>query len=285
MNKEPLKINLDWEVESQNLYNRDGNALKDYRLLVRSDNGALLNVCKKSYTPTLNATFKNTVREMQRVTGFELSGFVEASGGKRIFAYLKSEGQSMAGFDFDNYMVIANSHDYSSSFFVGTVHNMIRCENQWAKVLRGAMHTIPHTASSESRIEELILRFETYMEDLRKTKRELELWKEVDVDQTLREMLVERILDIELGNQECSPRTQKRIDALNFSLDREMADIGENALGLFQGVTYYTTHLLNQQQKIFGNMTGSSYELNRKAMDFCRFTVEGKIDSMDFNSN
>ncbi len=266
----PNQSSLSWEVQTERLYNGNGQALKDYKLLTRSDSGALLNVCKKSYNPTLNSRFKEIVQRMAKVTGFEFSGYVEAFGGKKVFAYLKSNGEKIAGFDFDNYMVIGNSHDYSSGFFIASVHEMLRCQNQWAKVKKGALYTISHTSSSEYRVEELILRFDNYMEDLRKSKRRLELWRQIDVSPELREVTIRRVLDLELGDIESLPKKSKsRYDALDFALQREVKDVGENVLGLFQGVTYYTTHMLSQKTNVFGNVLGNAYELNERAFSFC----------------
>jgi hypothetical protein len=281
--EKPTLDSLNWEVETQKLYNANGKALRDYRLLVRDDTNSVLNVCKKSYKPTLNATFKDVVNQMRRVTGFELDGFVEGYGGRKLFAYLKSERNKMAGFDFDNYMVIGNSHDYSSGFFLATTHTMIRCENQWSNVKKNQLYSIPHTSASEERIEALVARFEVFMEDLNKTKRELELWKQIDVDQTLREMMIQRILNIELGEEDCPPRKKAKMEILTSSIETEMADIGENLLGLFQGVTHYTTHRLEQKNRVFGNMNGNSLNINNKAIGFCQAMADGLIENIDLN--
>lgn len=282
----PNQSELAWEVQTEKLYNKNGHALKDYKLLTRSDSGALLNVCKKSYNPTLNSRFKEVVQKMSNVTGFEFSGYVEAYGGKKVFAYLKSKGEKMAGFDFDNYMVIGNSHDYSSGFFIATVHEMLRCQNQWSKVTKGSMYTISHTSSLDYRIEELVLRFENYMEDLRKTKRTLEVWKEIEISPVLREMMIERILNIELGNEDALPkRTKSRVESLEFALDREIRDVGENLMGLFQGVTYYTTHMLSQKSNVFGNVLGNAYEVNDKAFSFCSEVESGTIENFELDLN
>lgn len=277
---------LNWEVQTQKLYNQQGQSLRDYKLLVRSDTGALLNVCKKSYQPTLNLKFKETVEKMSKITGFEFNGFLEAYGGKKVFAYLKSQNQKVAGFDFENYMVIGNSHDYSSGFFIATVHEMIRCQNQWSKLKKGALHTIPHTSSSENRISDLVLRFENYMEEISQNKRKLEMWKEIEISPVLRDMMIERVLNIDLGMEDSVPtRTQNRLDSLNLAMEKEMKDVGNNLLGLFQGVTYYTTHLLNQKNKMYGNLIGNSYLLNDRAMEFCDSIVSGTIDNIELNIN
>jgi hypothetical protein len=282
----PDKMTLDWEVETQKLYNKDGRALADYRLLTRSDNGSVLNVCKKTYRPTLNETFKDCVKRMQKITNFELSGFVEGHGGKKIFAYLKSENQSIAGFDFNNYMVIGNSHDYSSGFFIGTVHYMMRCQNQWATVKKGALHTVSHTANSDELIDRLMLRFEHYQTDLNENKKRLETWREIEIPQELREAMIARILAIELGKEGGVPtRTQNRIEALEYSIDRECGDIGDNLLGLFQGVTHYTTHVMAQKERVFGNIIGRSHEINKKAFEFCTQVENGSRPNLIFGNN
>lgn len=282
----PNPTELSWEVQTEKLFNRNGHALKDYKILTRSDSGALLNVCKKSYQPTLNSKFKEVVQRMSGITGFEFNGYVEAYGGKKVFAYLKSQGQKIAGFDFDNYMVIGNSHDYSSGFFIATVHEMIRCQNQWSKLKKGSLYTIPHTSSSKERIEELVLRFENYLDDLSRTKRSLEIYREVDISPELREMMIERILNIELGKEDSLPtRTQNRMESINFAIDRETKDIGNNLLGLFQGITYYSTHLLTQKNNVFGNLIGNAYSINERAKEFCEAVVEGSLDSIELNIN
>lgn len=282
----PLASNLDWEIQTERLFNRNGHALKDYKMLTRSDNGALLNVCKKSYTPTPNSKFKDTVSSMQKITGMEFKGFSEFQGGKKILAYLKSDRRKIAGFDFDNYMVIGNSHDYSTSFFIASTHKMLRCENQFSRLYKGRSFSIPHTSAIESRIDELILSFESYMEEQKRLERKLSIWKEVDVDPVLVEMMIERVMNIELGNEESiGKRRKNKIEGLMHSIKRESLDIGDNLLGLFQGVTHYTTHVYSQKEKVFGNIFGSVAELNNRAFAFAESIENGTIDSIEIGLN
>ncbi|UJP64053.1 DUF932 domain-containing protein [Mongoliitalea daihaiensis] len=282
----PITTELNWEVESGKLYNAKGQALKDYKLLTRSDNGGLLNVCKKTYTPTTNDKFKETVNQMQKVTGYDFAGFSEMGAGRKILAYLKAEKRKIAGFDFDNYMVIGNSHDYSTGFFIATSKEMLRCENQFSRMYKGSMFSIPHTISVSERIDELVMRFESFMEHERKMERKFEIWKEIDIDQSLREMMVERVLAVEMGEVESLPKvTQRRIDALQHSIDRETRDIGQNLFGLFNGVTHYTTHVYNQRESVFGNIFGRTSEMNNIAYSMSCSIEEGTIENVELPVN
>lgn len=283
----PIESELNWEVQTERIYNSRGLGLKDYKMLTRSDTGALLNVCKKSYTPTTNEKFKDTVTDLIGITKLDFHGFTEIGGGKKVIAYLKSEKKKIAGFDFDNYMVIGNSHDYSTGFFIASAQEMLRCENQFAKMYKGNQFSIPHTANIENRIDDLVYRFEAFSEEQRKMERRMEIWKEIDIDKNLREMMIERLLNIELGNEESqfTTRMQQKINDLNFSFDRETKDIGNNALGLFHGVTHYTTHVMQQKEAVYGNIFGAKADMNNKAFDFCEMIVEGTLDNLDLGMN
>lgn len=75
-----------------------------------------------------------------------------------------------------------------------------------------------------------------------------------------------------LGN-ELSTRKTNIISSINYSIDRECADLGNNAFGLFNGITHYTTHIKNSKNNAFGNLFGSLNELNQTAFKFCNELV------------
>jgi hypothetical protein len=94
----------------------------------------------------------------------------------------------------------------------------------------------------------------------------------VKIDDSIKDALVERLTRMndeeKLGN-EVSTRKRNIITNLNSSIDRECADLGDNAFGLFNGITHYTTHIKNLKNAIFGNPFGSANELNQTAFKFC----------------
>jgi len=121
---------------------------------------------------------------------------------------------------------------------------------------------------------------------LNENKKRLETWREIEIPQELREAMIARILAIELGKEGGVPtRTQNRIEALEYSIDRECGDIGDNLLGLFQGVTHYTTHVMAQKERVFGNIIGRSHEINKKAFEFCTQVENGSRPNLIFGNN
>ena len=51
-----------------------------------------------------------------------------------------------------------------------------------------------------------------------------------------------------------------------MDMSREMKDLGQNAFGLFNGVTWYTSHSIRTNNRSFGNSNGVAYEMNKKAL-------------------
>jgi hypothetical protein len=56
---------------------------------------------------------------------------------------------------------------------------------------------------------------------------------------------------------------------LRKSIDREMKDLGNNAFGLFNGVTWYTTHEMRTSDLVTSQISGTANLINQKAFRFC----------------
>ena len=77
--------------------------------------------------------------------------------------------------------------------------------------------------------------------------------------------------DIQLPTNDRKKEILNSPSALNLRdcIVRETNDLGKNAFGLFNGVTWYTSHELRQPQSNFGNTSGMAQQLNTKALEFC----------------
>ena len=64
-------------------------------------------------------------------------------------------------------------------------------------------------------------------------------------------------------------------------MNSEMSELGQNAWGLFNGVTWYTTHDMKKKEatkNIFGNVSGDiRHSLNRQGFDFCKEIVQEQL--------
>jgi hypothetical protein len=110
---------ISWDIIERPIFS-DNKPIRGYKALFRSDNQALLNVTKSSYTPTKNERFLEVVERMSTITGFPVKCHDEFEGGKKVLAFLEcTEPIKVQGYDFQDFMLIGNSHDSSTGFFIG----------------------------------------------------------------------------------------------------------------------------------------------------------------------
>lgn len=276
-----LTKQLAWEVVQVPVFT--GRLANDYfvdqctpfKALLRSDTGQLLNVARRTYTPTPNARFVEVAEKLSQVTGFVLSGFHSYQNGKKVLAYLKNHRQArVADFDFADYMVIGNAHDYSAGFFVGSASVMIRCSNQFSTISRQLR--VQHTRHSPGRIEGIVRYFENYQTEQNRIFARMEDFARIRASQSLIDALVNRLTKAgeKVGgnakvNGKLSASKTLLKERLANSIRQETSDIGMNLLGVFQGVTHYTTHVRKNNDATFGNLFGGAAQLNAQAYEFC----------------
>ena len=261
---------LNWDITEKKVYSNNIE-LKSHKAIFRNDNGKLLNVARESYTPTTNARFKEVVNRMQDITGFPLQCFDEFDNGKKVLAFLKcTEPIQVLGYDFEDYMLIGNSHDSSTGFFIGNSSKMIRCQNRFSRVFRNL--NVYHTRNHDSKIDSMLRSFEIFMQERKTMFAQMEAMSKVYIDASLQISLVERLanmtLEEKLGINEISTRKQNLIQNMHKCVNKESDALGDNALGFFQGITNYTTHV-RKNQPVFCNALGGAAVLNERAFKMC----------------
>jgi hypothetical protein len=265
MNK--LIKSIEWEVSASPVMVKD-QAIKGYKALLRSDNDKILSITKDSYYPIKNEIMIETVDKLQNVTGFKLEGYSEFKEGRVVLAYLKNEEKlRIDGWDFNDYMVVGNSHDKTSGFFVGSTTEMIRCMNQFSRIAQSKK--VFHTKNHQVKIDQILMYFEEYMRTKAQFNDKMEKWSKIEISQEIREALINRVLRIDGDKEEISARKANLVAELTKSIDREVGDIGNNLFGLFNGVTHYTTHVRKTNEKVFGNVLGTHARINSNAFAFC----------------
>lgn len=273
-----IQDNLPWEVQEKFIYTEDLEVIPKHKMLTRSDNGELLNICKDSYTVLTNSFFMNTVEKMASIVNMDLAGYSEMDSGKKIVSYLEAGNKNIAGHDYDNYMVLGNSHDYSTGFFMASSSVMLRCKNEFSKLYKGRKFSFQHTASIEYRVDDLLRKYESWMNEQQRLEEKLNKWSRISIDKEITQALIRRLVDIELDKEESiSTRKKNKINDISLSIERETGDLGDNLLGLFQGITYYTTHVYKQKENVYGNLFGSASKINNDAFSFAESVESGDI--------
>ena len=265
---------LEWDIIEKPIFSNNKQII-GYKGIFRSDNDKLLNVAKASYTPTRNEKLIEITEKLNEITGFPIENYYDVDGGKKILAFLKcTESIQVCGYEFKDYLMIGNSFDGSTGFFIGNSSMMVRCENRFSKNFRQLQ--VNHTKNNSLRVDGLVQYFDMFMNQRKRLFENMERFSEVKIDDSIKKALVERLTRMndeeKLGN-ELSTRKTNIISNINYSIDRECADLGDNAFGLFNGITHYTTHIKNSKNNAFGNPFGSLNELNQTAFKFCNELV------------
>jgi Domain of unknown function (DUF932) len=263
---------LKWEIVEKPIFSNN-RPVTGYKALFRDDNDGLLNVAKKSYTPTTNARFVEVVERMSDITGFPVKCYDEFEGGRKVLAFLEcTEPIKVLDYDFQDFMLIGNSHDSSTGFFIGNSSKMIRCSNRFSKVFRQLQ--VHHTRHHDAKIDQLLGYFQTFMAERKKLFGQMETFAKIEIDDTLKQSLVERLARMtheeRLGTKELSTRKENIVNDLWRSIDKECLALGDNLFGLLNGITHYTTHTRKTKATSFGNCLGSLAHINTEAFEFCQ---------------
>lgn len=270
---------IDWEVVEKPIFS-NGRTIDGYKGLFRSDNDGLLSIQKSSYTPTKNDRFIEVAEKLNEITGFPIQNYYDVDGGKKTLAFLKcTESIQVCGHEFNDYLMLGNSFDGSTGFFIGNSSIMVRCENRFSKNFRQLQ--VNHTKNNSSRIDSLCETFDMFMGQRKLLFENMERFTSVQIDDSIRRALIERLTRMteeeRLGN-EISTRKTNIIAQINDCIDRECKSLGNNAFGLFNGVTYYTTHVKPTKNKaggvpLLGNPFGTLNDFNQTAFKFCNELV------------
>jgi hypothetical protein len=266
---------LNWDISEKPIFANNRN-IEGYKGIFRNDNGKLLTVTKSSYTPTRNEKFIEVTEKLHQITGFPIQNYYDVDGGKKVLSFLEcTEPIQVCGHEFKDYLMIGNSFDGSTGFFIGNSSMMVRCSNRFSKNFRQLQ--VNHTKNNNTRIDNLVEYFDLFSKQRQQLFEKMERFESVKIDDSIRKSLIERLTrmtDEEKLGSNISTRKSNIINQINYSIDRECADLGDNAFGLFNGITHYTTHIKSSKSTIYGNPFGNLNELNQMAFKYCDELVD-----------
>ena len=204
------ETDLTWDVKPSEII-VNNQIVKSHYALVRSDNNNVLEIHKDSYNPFYNIEFRSLLDDLQKITGFEELTYQEFKEGKVVLGYLKNNQKdvSINGFNVDQYLVLGNTHDGTKGIFLGTSEIMLRCMNQFGRIVKS--NVIKHTKNNFTKIDELKRAYEIYFSQLETLKDTYKKMKQVSIDPILIEAITKRIFEVET-TQEISTRKLNQIE-------------------------------------------------------------------------
>jgi hypothetical protein len=268
-----LKREIGWDVKREELLTIRGEQSKRYALS-RTDNGDILSVCSSMYKPFYNADLIQLVERIESLSHFRCVGFEQFQKGKRILAFLKDNRPvSLLNDSAEHYLIIGNSHDQSSKIFMGLSNYMFRCENQFSRELYTLRVKHTHRLEmSDDDIKKLLTKYERgKMEQIFLSTELSKLHVGGDeVHKFLEFLFPEPIAAEQMTGHamETLRRSSRQRHEMLESIQLEMKDLGKNAWGMFNGVTFFTSNRMRGNPG-FGNTNGTAHRLNARAWQYC----------------
>lgn len=261
---------LDWQAEKREAYfmGQDGPEIApDHCSIVRSDNGELMHLAGKGYTPVQHTAIADLFNYLSGE--IEIENVLSIRRGKKVYATasIKAEGEVVPGDRVRRYLHAFNSHDGSCSFGVFFTDVRLACANQLGMLTKressnrtadGQGLRMRHTKSVSEfaqRLPQMIdLERQTFhkqldgLRDLAGIPLTAELAKRV-LETTFNDKLVRPIRD----KQSKEMRQRHLNDLPEYSLIREhcygssgfgmdMKGVQGTVYGLFNGITQCLTH-------------------------------------------
>lgn len=266
---ENKKSGIGWEITEKMIFDTNGQPIDGYKAIYNDYTGKLLNIAKATYTPTRNERFEEMVYRLSKISGSNEIDFVSFDGGKKVLAYIKTEPTEVAGFKYKKILLVGNAHDSSSALFVGTTNVMVRCENQFTQ--KNQQMKAYHTTGHEIQLKNLEAIFKSHHQLAAALDKNLNTLATKKITAADKNQFVRHCLGLpaSIPLDEISTRKRNQMDTLNDAIVREVRAVGQSALGLFEGATYYTSHILKSKQAAYGSVFGTQAEINNKAMSYC----------------
>lgn len=284
-----FKNAFDWDIAQTPIYDMNGNVINGYKEVKRKgidndDNDGTIAVMKKSYTPITTNKFTQIVEEIASAIGAGVAGYTDWSNGETmgrsrqvITAQIQlSEALSIAGSKIQGYLTIGTGFDGNRSFYVGHTNEYLRCSNQWGSIITEL--TARLTKNVLLRVEDIVKNIEIYTEYERKLYEQFEQFQKVKIDESIIQECIARVakltdeekaMTMKERQEELSTQKLNKMDDIAASLRSEVADLGNNAWALFNGVTHYTTHVMSARtQESFGNLFGGKNAANQTAYEY-----------------
>lgn len=268
-----------WEPVSQPLFLPNGTEVKTHKAIVNSETQDSIFVMGKRYSILSNTDLTHYAELLSQVANTEIEGFETYDGGRKVLAILSNPQKDIeiAGHQMKSKMILGNSFDGSKPIFLGTSDLYIRCQNQFGRIMK--VFSIRHSKDQVGKLSSMVEMAKVYFEEHQKMLETFNKMSKVKIDQNVYDALIKNYFDIDSSvslndHDAISTRKLNLIDSFKGSLDREIDSLGDNVWGLFNGVTYYNTHVVNQKKRDSVGLFGLTAENNVKAFDFLSKVTE-----------
>lgn len=282
-----MKNAFNWDINKTDIVDIHGNVISGYNNITRNDSGKTIAVMKDSYHPMTTQQFTETAEEVAAQIGGKVNEYQDWEtstsnmGAARpvITAQIElTDPLEIAGSKIEGKLTLGVGFDGSRSFFIGHTSRYLRCSNEFASIVKDFTSRL--TKNNMVRVEEIIKNITLYREYEEELYENFRKFQEVKVDDKIIDECIARLVKLtdeeRLDPEAISTQKRNKMYEIAAGMRTECAELGENAWGMFNGVTYYTTHVYESKaHEEYNRLFGARKEMNHKTLDFCKELLEG----------
>ena len=256
---------LDWNVESNPIYDANGNLIKGFKANTRSSDGKVLGIVGNRYKIIQNVdAFQFTDNLIGGDVRYETAGSL--LGGTKVWMLAKMPERKIAGDDVETYVAFTNTFDGKGSVRAIVTPVRVVCNNTLNLALSTAKRSwsMRHQGNIEKKIEEAREALELtdiYMEELAK---QAERWANVTINEELVQKALNKLFPTKEDDSDLKKRNiqdaKDQFMVCYFAPD--IAKFRDSAWGFINAASDFVTHSEPKRRT-------ENYEANRwnKIMD------------------
>lgn len=223
------------------------------------------------YNLFTNKQFVELAEQISEMASLVISHYTSVNGGANVLVAFKNgtDTFSVGGTEFtqDRNFILIDNRMGTRPFQVGSNYRLNRCANMFTST--EVVKHINHNSKMPYLIQELKHKIEHQFEnDQRFIDWQIRM-SSIEVSPQIIKEAKEQLFNI--GDRTMSTTMANKLLRFDNSLQTEMAEVGQNAWGLFNSVTHFTTHNLSQA-KFFGQkdypLFGERQKLNSGIVNF-----------------
>lgn len=264
-----VNTSLDWRVEKVQLYDGKGGETPFYSTR-REDNGKYLGIVGKDYKIVQNSYIQELCEKICGLQGYEVLHSLSINGGKKTLISLKTGKVRIGDDDIISQITFLNSFDKSSGVGLSFGDLTIRCANQFYKIMKGSNYSFLHNQMIETNLNKVVEMIKSLNIIQKEHYNNLDRFVSTPLSKDLAVKKINKLLDTEItvnndefDFKEISTRRKNQFLSIMDCYEEESVHLNETAYTLFNAITRYTTHVINNTS------VGIGLQLNNAAYNMC----------------
>lgn len=240
------EANMNWEVQMEPLKLPDDTPTGIFGA-VRQDTRHTFAAFTKQYHPIQNAELVEMALQISDLTGASVENIRSVDNGGITWITLTGREFPIqyreVGDVIAEKLIISNSHNGKESCRVAFGHLVLSCTNGMTRFDKKASVTVRHTKSSLGRLKNAL----KGLQKVAQTSEKMFLDYRRMLDVPVGEQHIKQVIELVTGVNPDAPEDQIHTRSANLvkslwdSISTEMSYKGQNAYGLFNGVTHFTS--------------------------------------------